>query len=50
VIGAAGGFGGFFLPTILGAVKQATGSFSFGFLLFAIVGGLGGAAALAFAS
>jgi len=50
VIGAAGGFGGFFLPTILGALKQATGSFGVGFLVFAIVGGLGGAAALAFAS
>ena len=50
VVGAAGGLGGFFLPTILGALKQATGSFGVGFLLFAIVGGLGGAAALAFAS
>ena len=50
LVGAAGGFGGFFLPPILGAVKQATGSFGAGFLMFAIVGGLGGAAALAFAS
>jgi MFS transporter, NNP family, nitrate/nitrite transporter len=50
VIGAAGGLGGFFLPTILGALKQATGSFGVGFLVFAIAGGLGGAAALAFAS
>ena len=50
VVGAAGGLGGFFLPTILGALKQATGSFGVGFLLFAIVGGLGGAVALAFAS
>ena len=50
MVGAAGGLGGFFLPTILGALKQATGSFGVGFLLFAIVGGLGGAAALAFAS
>jgi MFS transporter, NNP family, nitrate/nitrite transporter len=42
--------GGFCLPTILGALKQVTGSFGVGFLLLAIVGGLGGAAALAFAS
>ena len=28
VIGAVGGLGGFFLPTLLGAVKQATGSYA----------------------
>ena len=49
VVGAAGGLGGFLLPRS-GVLKQATGSFGVGFLLFAIVGGLGGAAALAFAS
>ncbi|AMV38399.1 MFS transporter [Planctomyces sp. SH-PL62] len=50
VVGAAGGLGGFFLPTMLGAMKQATGSYSGGFLAFALIGGLGGAAALAYAS
>lgn len=50
VVGAAGGLGGFFLPTMLGAMKQTTGSYSGGFLAFALIGGLGGAAALAYAS
>jgi len=50
IVGAAGGFGGFLLPTVLGALKQATGSFSGGFLAFALVGGFGGAVALAYAS
>lgn len=36
IVGAAGGFGGFLLPTLLGALKQWTGSFSYGFLLFAV--------------
>ncbi len=34
IVGAAGGLGGFFLPTLLGAMKDGTGSFSGGFLLF----------------
>lgn len=38
VVGAAGGLGGFFLPTILGGLKQATQSFAGGFLLFALAG------------
>jgi len=50
VVGSAGGFGGFLLPTVLGSMKQATGSFSGGFLAFALVGGVGGALALAYAS
>jgi NNP family nitrate/nitrite transporter-like MFS transporter len=50
IIGAAGGVGGFLLPTMLGVLKQTTGSFSGGFLAFAIVGGFGGAAAMAYAS
>jgi NNP family nitrate/nitrite transporter-like MFS transporter len=50
IVGAAGGFGGFLLPTALGVLKQATGSFSGGFLAFALVGGLGGALALLHAS
>ena len=43
IVGAAGGFGGFLLPTVLGRLKQTTGSFSGGFLAFALVGGFGGA-------
>ncbi len=50
IVGAAGGFGGFVLPTVLGALKQATGSFSGGFLAFALAGGFGGAIALLYAS
>jgi NNP family nitrate/nitrite transporter-like MFS transporter len=50
IVGAAGGFGGFLLPTILGGLKQLTGSFSGGFLSFAVAGGFGGALALAYAS
>jgi NNP family nitrate/nitrite transporter-like MFS transporter len=38
LVGAAGGLGGFLLPTILGTVKQWTGHFAGGFFLFAIVG------------
>jgi NNP family nitrate/nitrite transporter-like MFS transporter len=34
VVGAAGGLGGFFLPTLLGVVKKFTGSFGPGFLAF----------------
>jgi NNP family nitrate/nitrite transporter-like MFS transporter len=34
ILGAAGGVGGFFLPTMLGAVKQQTGSYALGFGLF----------------
>lgn len=50
LIGAAGGIGGFFLPTALGALKQATGSFGVGFLMFALIGGVGGSLALSYAS
>ena len=50
IIGAAGGLGGFVLPNLLGTLKELTGSFSGGFLAFALVGGFGGAAALAYAS
>jgi hypothetical protein len=38
------------LPTALGTLKQATGSFSGGFLVFALAGGFGGALALGYAS
>jgi NNP family nitrate/nitrite transporter-like MFS transporter len=50
IVGAAGGFGGFLLPTVLGVLKQMAGSFSGGFLAFAVFGGFGGALALAYAS
>ncbi len=50
IIGAAGGLGGFILPNLLGTLKELTGSFSGGFLAFALVGGFGGAAALSYAS
>jgi NNP family nitrate/nitrite transporter-like MFS transporter len=35
IVGAAGGLGGFFLPTILGAAKDLTGSYSAGLWMFA---------------
>ena len=35
IIGAFGGLGGFFLPTLLGGMKQLTGSFGLGFLSIA---------------
>ncbi|HVC94744.1 MAG TPA: MFS transporter [Pirellulales bacterium] len=38
LVGAAGGFGGFLLPTMLGGVKQWTGHFSGGFFLLSLVG------------
>jgi NNP family nitrate/nitrite transporter-like MFS transporter len=50
IVGAAGGIGGFVLPNLLGSMKQATGSFSGGFLTFALAGCFGCAAALSYAS
>ncbi len=47
VVGAAGGLGGFLLPTVLGGLKQLTGSFATGLLLFGLVG-LGAAVALVY--
>lgn len=35
VVGAAGGLGGFFLPTLLGYFKDAAGSYGVGFMMFA---------------
>jgi NNP family nitrate/nitrite transporter-like MFS transporter len=35
IVGAAGGLGGFFLPNLLGGLRQLTGSFASGFLIFA---------------
>jgi NNP family nitrate/nitrite transporter-like MFS transporter len=37
LIGALGGIGGFFLPTLLGSVRQATGSFASGFVVLACI-------------
>lgn len=37
VIGAMGGVGGFFLPTLLGNVRQVSGSFAAGFAVLAFV-------------
>jgi MFS transporter, NNP family, nitrate/nitrite transporter len=36
-VGAIGGLGGFLLPMLLGNIKQASGSFSFGFLILGFV-------------
>jgi len=36
VVGAAGGLGGFFPPLLLGAIKQQTGSFTFGFVALSV--------------
>jgi NNP family nitrate/nitrite transporter-like MFS transporter len=35
VVGAAGGLGGFFLPTVMGAMKDATGTYATGLLIVA---------------
>jgi NNP family nitrate/nitrite transporter-like MFS transporter len=45
IVGAAGGFGGFLLPSLLGAIKDRTGSFGLGFAIFATMV-LAGAASL----
>lgn len=37
ILGAAGGLGGFFLPTLIGLLKQLTGSFSGGLVTFAVI-------------
>ena len=49
IVGAAGGVGGFFLPTLLGSIKQLTGTFSYAFMIFALAA-LFCAAALVYAS
>ncbi len=40
VVGAAGGLGGFFLPNILGGLRQWNGTFTGGFVLFSLIGAL----------
>lgn len=37
IIGAAGGFGGFLLPSWLGLLKDVTGTYQVGFLLYAVL-------------
>ncbi|MEK3939400.1 nitrate/nitrite transporter [Bacillus pumilus] len=37
IVGAAGGIGGFFLPNILGSLKEVTGSYMFGFLTISLI-------------
>jgi NNP family nitrate/nitrite transporter-like MFS transporter len=49
IVGAAGGLGGFFLPNLLGTLKQLTGGFSGSFLIFGLVG-FGCAATLLYVS
>jgi MFS transporter, NNP family, nitrate/nitrite transporter len=36
LVGAAGGLGGFFPPLVLGALRQATGTFTLGFVLLGV--------------
>jgi NNP family nitrate/nitrite transporter-like MFS transporter len=36
IVGATGGVGGFFLPLLLGLMKDLTGSYGAGLLLFAL--------------
>jgi len=38
IVGAAGGVGGFLVPNILGTLKQVTGTYATGFLVFSAVG------------
>ena len=38
IVGAAGGVGGFFVPNILGTLKQMTGSYGTGFMVYTGVG------------
>ncbi len=37
IVGAAGGLGGFVLPSVLGIMKDLTGSYGTGFLAFSLV-------------
>jgi len=46
IVGAAGGLGGFFLPSMLGAIKGRTGTFAIGFAVFGVLVLIGSAALL----
>jgi NNP family nitrate/nitrite transporter-like MFS transporter len=37
IVGAFGGVGGFFLPTLLGSVKQVSGTYRIGFIVLALL-------------
>ena len=37
LVGAFGGIGGFFLPTLLGSIKQISGSYSVGLIILALI-------------
>ena len=50
LVGAAGGIGGFLLPSLMGTFKQQTGSFGVGFMVLAAVAGCGLAALVALRS
>ncbi|MGK2966038.1 MAG: nitrate/nitrite transporter [Tepidiformaceae bacterium] len=47
IVGAAGGIGGFYLPNVLGSLKESTGSFGPGFLAFAALATVALVAAMA---
>src|SRR5438552_4805962 len=36
LVGAAGGLGGFFPPLVLGTIRQATGTYTLGFVLLSL--------------
>jgi MFS transporter, NNP family, nitrate/nitrite transporter len=38
IVGAAGGVGGFFVPNILGSLKEITGTYGSGFIVYTGVG------------
>ena len=38
IVGAAGGFGGFMLPNILGTLRDRSGTFGTGFAVLALLG------------
>jgi NNP family nitrate/nitrite transporter-like MFS transporter len=41
IVGAAGGLGGFLLPSLLGTIKERTGTFGLGFTVLASVAACG---------
>ncbi len=47
IVGAAGGLGGFVLPSLLGVIKGATGSFGVGFSVLALLAATGASVLLA---
>lgn len=47
IVGAAGGLGGFVLPSLLGVIKGATGSFGVGFSVLALLAATGAGVLLA---